>query len=124
MNFLLQSKKNERSPMCFDKFLWRFYRSESGFLLSTESLLLGTIGVLGSIVGLAEIRNAVVEELGDFSHAVAMLSQDYAYTSVESSNVAGDIQTAGSFYDDAEDTQSLVGTEANGILVATPGDVE
>lgn len=106
--------------------LCRFVCDDAGFIVSSESLLLGTIGVLGSIVGLAEVRNAVVEELGDFSGAVAMLSQDYAYTSVTSANVADDIETAGSVYEDDIDDQQLgdgsVG--ANGILVLNPGDVE
>jgi len=53
-----------------------FLREEVGFLLSTETVLLGTILVIGMIVGLAEVRNAVTEELGDFSQAIAWLSQD------------------------------------------------
>jgi hypothetical protein len=112
--------------MCFNKFLCCFYHSEAGFLLSTESLLLGTIGVLGSIVGLAEVRNAAVEELGDFSHAVAMLSQDYAYTSVESSNIATDLETSGSVYEDdgVLDDQAADGSAANGIIVLNPADTE
>ncbi len=104
--------------------LRQFLSSESGFIVSSESLLLGTIGVLGSIVGLAEVRNAVVQELGDFSGAVAELSQDYAYTSVSSDNVGSDIETAGSIYEDEVDDQTPQGTEANGILVANAGDVE
>jgi len=104
--------------------LRQFVCDDSGFIVSTESLLLGTIGVLGSIVGLAEVRNAVAQELGDFSGAVAELSQDYAYTSVSSDNVGSDIETAGSIYDDSFDEQSAPGDFANGIRVATAGDVE
>ncbi len=100
-----------------------FLASEAGFILATESLLLGTIGVLGTIVGLAEARNAVVEELGDFSLAVALLSQDYAYTSVESDNVGSDISTSGSIYEDDEDDQTSLAA-ANGITVINPADVE
>lgn len=110
--------------MCFNSCLCCFVHSESGFLLSTESLLLGTIGVLGSIVGLAEVRNAAVEELGDFSHAVAMLSQDYAYTSVSSENLPTDLETSGSIYEDDVDDQMPDGTDANGIIVLNPADVE
>jgi len=104
--------------------LCQFVYDDSGFIVSTESLLLGTIGVLGSIVGLANVRNAVAQELGDFSGAVAELSQDYAYTSVSSDNVGSDIETAGSIYEDDIDDQTPQGTEANGILVSNAGDVE
>ncbi|MEI7700020.1 MAG: hypothetical protein WCK86_09500 [Planctomycetia bacterium] len=105
------------------KMILAFVRGEEGFLLSTEALLIGTIAVLGLIVGLAEVRNAVVQELGDFSQAVAYLNQDYAYTSITSSNVTGSIQTAGATYVDAPDTQqaSLI---ANGVVVTAAGGVE
>lgn len=102
----------------------RFLSSEEGFILSTEALLIGTITVLGLIVGLAEVRNAVVQELGDFSQAVSFLSQDYAFTSVTSTNVTTQIQTSGSVYADATDTQSVVATTANGVSVTTTGSLE
>lgn len=108
--------------MSFCQVLWCFFEDDAGFLLATESLLLGTVGVIGSLVGLAEVRNAVVQELGDFSQAVAILSQDYSFTSVVSSNVASDIETAGSLYDDLEDDQIIATSAANGILVLDPGD--
>ncbi len=105
------------------KMILAFVRGEEGFLLSTEALLIGTIAVLGLIVGLAEVRNAVVQELGDFSQAVAYLNQDYAYTSITSTNGTTGIQTSGSVYVDAPDTQqaSLV---ANGVVVTAAAGVE
>jgi len=96
-----------------------FLRSEEGFILSTEAVLIGTILVLGMIVGLAEIRNAVVQELGDYSQAVAQLNQDYAYSSVSSANVPAGISSAGSIYTDSVDDQEATGTVANGITVTT-----
>ena len=102
-----------------------FLRDEGAFLLSSESLLLGTVCVIGLIVGLAEVRNAVVEELGDFSDAVASLSQDYAYTSVESTNVnLAPFQTSGAAYDDDIDNQQNGNLVANGIIVDTTADLE
>lgn len=100
-------------------FLRRWLREESGFILSTESVLLGTLTVLGLIVGLAEVRNAAVEELGDYSQAVAWLSQDFEFTSVTSSNVAG-IESAGSQFSDTDDDQMISSISANGILVDVP----
>lgn len=97
----------------------RFLRSEEGFILSTEAVLVGTIMVLGLIVGIAEVRNAVVQELGDYSQAVAQLSQDYSYTSVSSANVPSGIWSYGSVFSDTVDIQSAVATDANGITVTT-----
>jgi len=66
-----------------------------------------------------------VQELGDFSHAVAMLSQDYAYTSVTSANVVTDIETSGSIFEDDDlEAQSAPGSAANGIIVLNAADVE
>jgi len=97
-----------------------FLRSEEGFILSTEAVLIGTITVLSMVVGLAEIRNAVVQELGDYSQAVSQLSQDYAYTSVTTTNVPGAIYSYGSMFSDSTDTQQTQATDANGITVIGP----
>ncbi|MEN9554484.1 MAG: hypothetical protein RLZZ232_770 [Planctomycetota bacterium] len=102
------------------KMILGFVRGEEGFLLSTEALLIGTIAVLGLIVGLAEVRNAVVQELGDFSQAVAFLTQDYNYTSVQSANDT-DISTFGASYVDGTDTQRPAAEAANGVSVTTAG---
>ncbi len=114
----------KRLAMIFRRFVCCFLHDDNGFLLSTEALLVGTIGVLGLIVGLAEVRNAVVQELGDFSQAVAFLSQDYAYTSVTSSNGGAAIRTSGSTYADDVDTQQADTVAANGVSVSTVASVE
>jgi len=109
----------EACPACLEVLMLfrNFWVDDGGFILSSEAVLLGTLVALGMIVGLAEVRNAVVEELGDFSQAVAWLSQDFEWTSVESTNVAGDIQTSGSIFSDSADDQWASTTAANGILV-------
>jgi len=107
-----------------ERTLVRFVSDEGGFLLSSEAVLLGTITVLGMIVGLAEVRNNVVQELGDFSQAVAWLSQDFSFTSIEDTNVPSDIATAGSTFDDSDDDQLVTSVAANGITVVTAADVD
>jgi len=102
----------------------RFFSDDSAFLLSSEALLLGTITVIGMIVGLAEVRNNVVEELGDFSQALAWLSQDFSFSSIEDTNVPSDIATSGSVFDDSDDDQMYDTVPANGILVVSPPDVD
>jgi len=96
-----------------------FLRSEEGFILSTEAVLIGTITVLGMIVGLAEIRNNVVQELGDYSQAVAQLSQDYSFSSVSDTNAPSAIFSYGSMFADTTDTQQAIASDANGITVST-----
>ena len=122
--FFLQEVSSIRLGGRMLRTLQRFVSDEGGFLLSSEAALLGTITVLGMIVGLAEVRNNVVQELGDFSQAVAWLSQDFSFTSVEDTNVPSDIATAGSTFDDSDDDQLVTSVAANGITVVTAADVD
>ncbi len=55
-------------------------REESGFVVSTELVLIATVLVLGLIVGLSEIQHAVVAELNDISDATGNINQSYWYT--------------------------------------------
>jgi len=99
-----------------------FLSDDSGFLLSSESVIVGTLLVLGLIVGVAEVRNAVVEELGDYSQAVAWLSQDYEYTSVSSDNITSGLSTSGSMFSDSDEFPKqtyMSSASANAIIVTT-----
>ncbi len=98
-----------------------FLSDDSGFLLSSESVIMGTLLVLGLIVGVAEVRNAVVEELGDYSQAVAWLSQDYEYTSVSSDNITSGLSTSGSMFSDSDELEQTYASSAsaNGIILTT-----
>ena len=55
-------------------------KEESGFVVSTELVLIATVLVLGLIVGLSEIQHAVVAELNDISDATGNINQSYLYT--------------------------------------------
>jgi hypothetical protein len=95
-----------------------FLRSEDGFLLSSEALLIGTIAVLGLLVGLVSVRDAVAQELGDFAQAMGLLNQSYTYTGVQDS-VSGTTQ-GGTFSDSADNSDTIAGTDANGISITSP----
>jgi hypothetical protein len=93
-----------------------FLRSEDGFLLSSEALLIGTIAVLGLLVGLVSIRDAVVQELGDFGQAISLLDQSYTYTGVNDAGTS--TNTTGSAFADSTDLgDAIEATDANGINV-------
>ena len=95
-----------------------FLRSEDGFLLSSEALLIGTIAVLGLLVGLVSVRDAVVQELGDFAQAMGLLNQSYTYQGVADS-VSGTTQ-GGTFADTADNSDAAAATDANGISIISP----
>ena len=53
---------------------------DHGFVVSAELVLVGTILVLGTIVGLTELSYGVNEELEDVGSAIGGINQTYYYT--------------------------------------------
>ena len=53
---------------------------EHGFVVSAELVLVGTILVLGMIVGLTELSYGVNEELEDLGSAIGSINQTYCYS--------------------------------------------
>ncbi|MBS0265050.1 MAG: hypothetical protein JSS02_24175 [Planctomycetes bacterium] len=90
--------------------LKKLWMDESGFIVSAELVLVATILVIGMIVGLATVRDAIVTELADVGQAIANVNQSYIYTDVTGHSSA----TAGSIFQDALDFCDAVGvTNAN-----------
>ncbi|HRA88087.1 MAG TPA: hypothetical protein PK992_08460 [Planctomycetaceae bacterium] len=56
------------------KTLWN---DESGIIISAEIVLVGTILVLGMVVGLVELQCTVIGELSDLSSAFGNFDQSY-----------------------------------------------
>ena len=53
---------------------------ENGFVVSAELVLVGTILVLGMIVGLTELSYGVNEELEDLGSGIGAINQTYYFT--------------------------------------------
>ena len=83
------------------KKLHQLWKDEAGFIVSTELVLIATILVIGMVVGLATVRNSVVQELGDVAKAIGNINQSYEYTGVEGRD--GSSATAGSEFEDQLD---------------------
>ncbi len=82
--------------------LKRLWRDETGFLASTDLILLTVILTLGMIVGLTAFRDQVVQEFGDLATAVGRLNQSYQYQGCGEEGVT-DHWVAGSDYTDEPD---------------------
>jgi hypothetical protein len=85
--------------------LRKFWSDESGFIISSELVLVATICVIGLIVGLVEVQYAVVGELNDVSEAIGSLNQSYTTTGFTSNKGTGNsgavkAQTVGSSFTD------------------------
>lgn len=79
--------------------LTKFWNDEAGFVVSSELVLIGTILVLGVVVGLATVRDQVVQELGDLALAISNINQSYSFSGVTGHTSS----TAGSSFDDQTD---------------------
>lgn len=60
----------------------RFWADDAGFIVSAELVLIATIVVIGLVVGLAVLRNQVVQELVDVAQALGAVSQSFCFSGV------------------------------------------
>lgn len=63
--------------------LHSFWKEEAGFLIAGELILISTILVLGMVVGLTCVRNAVTHELEDVAYAFSSVNQSYRYSNLD-----------------------------------------
>lgn len=55
----------------------KLFSDEAGFVISAELVLVLTIAVLGMVVGLTSVRDAINAELVDLSNAFGAVNQSY-----------------------------------------------
>lgn len=77
---------------------------EAGFIISAELMLIISLGFTAAAVGAAAIRDALVNEMNDVSHAVGSVDQTYKVTGFGKDKAVGvHGSTAGFGYDDDGD---------------------
>lgn len=74
----------------FTKLLHEFWRDEVGATVTLEHVMVGTVGTLGLVGGIASTSNALNDELNDFARAIRSFDQSYAVSGYSSD---GFIQT-------------------------------
>jgi hypothetical protein len=79
------------------------WQDECGLVLSAEVVTIGTLGVLGAVVGLNAASTAVDQELKEFAGAIRSLDQSYGFVGHQSCRA----WTAGSYYRQADVQQSI-----------------
>lgn len=97
------------------KNLWqKFLADEAGVVLSSEIALVGTVGVLGMVVGLEAVTCAVTSELNDLASAFGAIDQSFNYRSISK---AGHARASGSGFNDSRDfcdCQLITQTDVSG----------
>jgi len=94
-------------------------RQDHGFLSAVDYILLTTIVMLSSIVGLATVRDAVIQQLGDASVGLESLQQTYT---VNMTFADGSVKKYG-YVDDTPLTDPS-GSAPAGISLTIPADHE
>lgn len=79
--------------------LKNLWNDEVGALLSAEFILLATILVIGAIVGLKAVQEAITVELADVGAAISSVNQSYSWTATDGHSA----EVAGSAFADAQD---------------------
>jgi hypothetical protein len=60
------------------KNLKKLWNDESGAIIASEIVLIGTITVIGTVTGLTSLRDGVIEELADLGAAVGCIDQSFS----------------------------------------------
>ena len=84
----------------------KFINDEAGFVVSAELMLIITMSFCCAAVGWAAVRDALVNELNDVSHAIGSVSQSYNYTGFQKNKDTGKPHASCSgsgFNDDADE---------------------
>jgi Flp pilus assembly pilin Flp len=100
------------------KMLHRLYADESGFVISAELILIASIVVLGLIVGMTAIRDAVTTEMADTASSFGQVNQSFSISGA----MGHASSTAGSFFTDQSAFSSgpLSNNTNNGINITPP----
>ena len=99
---------------------------EAGFVVSAELVLVLTIAVLGMVVGVTAVRDAVAQELVDLSDAFGAVNQTYNVVGISKNKGSGRAHAAivgFGFNDNADDCdcQGLTITDVSGKPDASNG---
>lgn len=103
-------------------------KGQAGFIVSAELVLIATILVIGLVVGMVAIRDAMTGEMADVAEAIGNLDQSYSFDGISD---PGTLATIGaSMFNDGPDnavdvlngSQGLAGDQTS-INFATPAPV-
>ena len=81
-------------------------KKKAGFIVTAELVLIATILVIGMMVGLVVVRDAVVNEMDDISEAIGDMNQSFTLNGVESPENQSLPVTSGMQWQDGEDTEA------------------
>jgi len=79
-------------------------KSQAGFVMTTELVLILSVMVIGMVVGLVTMRDSLTAEMEDVAEAIGQLDQSYAFDGLV--NAEGTAFLEGSGFVDATDANA------------------
>ena len=71
--------EHQKANLAMNALAARLIADESGFIVSAELILVGTIAVLGMVVGLSEVSMNINNELEDVASAFGAVNQSFKF---------------------------------------------
>lgn len=100
--------------------LKRLWNDESGALLSAELVIVMTLLMCATIVGIGALRDAIVTELADVGAAIGAFNQSFSIGGVASPHA---VQPGSMFHDgmdsDDDGTAQPGGANSRGVVICT-----
>lgn len=102
----------------------QLWNEENGAIITAEIIIIMTVLVLGLIVGVSSVRDAVVTELADVAQAISNMTQSFFYGGA----VGHSSETTGSLFEDLadfcdrKDQQNV--QQSKCVVVGTPASSE
>ena len=102
---------------------YRFLNDTSGAVATSETILIGTILILGMVVALVELQCSMIAEINDISDATGNISQSYQQSGFHSSKPVNSAKsrTFGASYEDHQDTCDC--DSVLSVICADPGEI-
>jgi hypothetical protein len=88
-------------------------KKQAGFIVSAELVLVATILVIGLIVGMVAIRDAVTAEMGDVAEAIGSADQSYFYDGITDAGTNAIVGASG--FNDLPDNGGAAGEGNQGL---------
>lgn len=102
------------------KMFLSLWNDEAGFIVSAELVLVASLLVMGMVVGLQTVRDAVITELADTATAIGQLNQSYSFGGAtgHASSIAGSsFADAADFCDSTASSVASTGTGCTTFLI-------
>ena len=80
-------------------------KKKGGFILTSEMVLIATVLVIGMLVGLVVVRDAVVAEMEDVAEAIGAMDQSYSFHGLQAPQNDSIPITVGTDFNDDVDTE-------------------